>query len=80
VPELIDHGRTGFVGETNDELAAWCREVEGIDRRACRAEALRRFSPATMTDGYEAVYRRLLDAPNGRVAPREMAALGAGRS
>ena len=31
--------------------------VGDIDRRTCRREALRRFSPRAMADGYEAIYR-----------------------
>jgi glycosyltransferase involved in cell wall biosynthesis len=60
VPEVISHGLTGLIGETDDELAAHCASVGRLDRRACREEALRRFSPAAMADGYEAVYQRTL--------------------
>jgi glycosyltransferase involved in cell wall biosynthesis len=60
VPEVIAEGVTGFIGETDDELAGLCRRVGALDRAACRAEAERRFSPAAMTDGYAAVYGRLV--------------------
>jgi glycosyltransferase involved in cell wall biosynthesis len=60
VPEVVTDGVTGLIGETDEELAELCRRVDRIDRATCRADALRRFSPAAMTDGYEAVYRRLL--------------------
>ncbi len=77
VPEVITHGLTGYVGETNAELATWCEQVDRLDRAACRAEALRRFSPPVMTDGYEAVYRRLLHAPEAAgAARRELLAVG----
>ena len=60
VPELVKHGVTGFVGETDEELAWFCRQVHTLDRSACRDEAIRRFSVEAMTDGYERAYRRLL--------------------
>jgi glycosyltransferase involved in cell wall biosynthesis len=78
VPEVIANGVTGLIGETDDELADLCTRVDGISRAACRAEAARRFSVGAMTDGYEAVYRRLL-APAGTLAaasPRVAATTG----
>jgi glycosyltransferase involved in cell wall biosynthesis len=59
VPEVIDDGLTGLIGETDEELAELCLRVDRISRATCRAEAERRFSVRAMTDGYEAVYRGL---------------------
>jgi glycosyltransferase involved in cell wall biosynthesis len=59
VPELIRHGTTGFIGDTEDELVDAVRQLAQIDRSVCRAEAERRFSPATMADGYERIYEDL---------------------
>jgi len=59
VPEVVDEGRTGLIGETDAELAALCHRVHELDREICRAEATRRFSPRAMADGYEDVYRSL---------------------
>jgi glycosyltransferase involved in cell wall biosynthesis len=69
VPELVTHGVTGLIGETDDELARLCREVHAIDRAACRDEAVWRFSVEAMTTGYEQAYRRVL----GRVDRRSQA-------
>lgn len=66
VPEVITDGVTGLIGETDDDLVQLCQRIDSISREACRAEAVCRFSIAAMTDGYEAVYRRLapeLDVP-----------------
>jgi glycosyltransferase involved in cell wall biosynthesis len=60
VPEVIDDAVTGFVRDTEDELVDAVGRITDIDRARCRAEAERRFSPATMTDAYERVYERLL--------------------
>ena len=59
VPEVVDHGVTGLVGETDEELAALCRQVGELDRRACRAAADERFAPDMMAQGYEALYRQV---------------------
>jgi glycosyltransferase involved in cell wall biosynthesis len=60
VPEVIVHGRTGFIAETLDELVAAARQADRIDRAACRRHVERHFSVERMADGYEAVYARLL--------------------
>ena len=56
VPEVVTHGVTGLIGETDEELARLCRSVHRIDRQTCRDEAVRRFTPAEMARGYERIY------------------------
>jgi hypothetical protein len=68
VPEVITHGVTGLIGETDEELADLCDRVHNISREACRAEAILRFSPQAMADGYEAAYRRVMT--DGRQEPK----------
>ena len=58
VPEIVEHGVTGFVCDTEDELVDALGRISEIDRARCRAEAERRFSAAAMADQYERVYRR----------------------
>jgi glycosyltransferase involved in cell wall biosynthesis len=72
VPEVVTDGVTGLIGDSDEELARLCRRVEALDRAACREEAVRRFSPAAMTDGYEAVYRRLLGSVEADTAARRL--------
>lgn len=67
---LIDSGRTGFLVERGDSraMASALAELEADpDRRArvgkrARAQAERRFTLGRMADGYERVYRDVLDA------------------
>ena len=59
VPEGIDHGRTGFLCDTVDEMAALVPQLTAIDRAAVRAEAMRRFSEAAVVSAYEQLYERL---------------------
>ena len=61
VPELVKHGVTGLIGETDEELARLCHDVPSIDRAECREEAVWRFSVEAMTIGYERAYRLLVD-------------------
>ena len=58
--ELVEHGRTGFVVANEREMAAAIRDVEAIDRAACREAAERRFSDERMVADYLALYGRLL--------------------
>jgi glycosyltransferase involved in cell wall biosynthesis len=59
VPELLVHGRTGFIADTLDEMEAAVRGLDRIDRAECRREVLARFTVERMVDGYEALYRSL---------------------
>ncbi|HEX3245975.1 MAG TPA: glycosyltransferase family 4 protein [Chloroflexota bacterium] len=69
VPEVLEHGVTGFICETEDELVEAVGRLDEIDRARCRSEAMRRFSPALMADRYEQVYEHLIRwhraTPNG---------------
>jgi glycosyltransferase involved in cell wall biosynthesis len=55
--EIIQHGRQGFLVETEEELVAACKEVRSIDRRTCREWALNSFSVEKMTSDYEAAFQ-----------------------
>ncbi|HLH27167.1 MAG TPA: glycosyltransferase family 4 protein [Chloroflexota bacterium] len=61
VPEVVVDGVTGLIGDTNDELVQLCGHIDRLSRAACRADAVRRFSPRALADGYEAAYRRVLE-------------------
>jgi len=61
VPEGIDHGRTGFLCDTADEMAALVQRLPEIDRVIVRREAERRFSDTAVVAEYERLYERLAD-------------------
>lgn len=61
MPEIVRDGSTGFLFETVDEAVGFVARLDTIDPAACRANAEQRFSAAAMADGYERVYRRLLE-------------------
>jgi glycosyltransferase involved in cell wall biosynthesis len=60
MPELIDHGVTGFLVDTVEEAVEAIARVGEIDRHACRAAVAERFSVDRMADRYLALYRELL--------------------
>jgi glycosyltransferase involved in cell wall biosynthesis len=63
-PEIIEDGVTGFLAVPGDvdALARFARGLERFDRARCVRRARERFSTATMTTAYEAVYRRAITA------------------
>jgi glycosyltransferase involved in cell wall biosynthesis len=77
LPELVDHGITGWLAEDEDEFAAYLLRVDELDRDACRAVAEQRFSPAGMAARYEVFYRHVLNLA-GRRRPFSVPAAAAG--
>lgn len=59
-PEVVIDGKTGFVVDTVPEMNDAVKRAGEIDPRACREHVEQNFSPAKMTDGYEANYRLIL--------------------
>lgn len=58
--EVIAHGRTGFLCNSVEECADAVSKVAELDRYTCRKHVTNNFSVEQMTDGYEAVYRKVL--------------------
>lgn len=59
VPEVVEDGVTGFVRDSEEDLADVADQVTRLSRRACRERVERHFSVDAMTDGYETVYQSL---------------------
>jgi glycosyltransferase involved in cell wall biosynthesis len=55
-PEIIDHGRTGFLCQDAEDMANAVRQIHTINRRACRAAFEQRFTVQRMTERYLEVY------------------------
>ena len=60
VPEVIEHGVTGFVVETEDEARQAIARIGQLDRRRVRAEFERRFTVRRMTADYLEHYAALV--------------------
>ncbi|HEY9619031.1 MAG TPA: glycosyltransferase family 4 protein [Crinalium sp.] len=59
-PEVIAHGKTGFLCHNVEECVEAIAQIPQISRQACRDHVSAHFSVEHMTDGYETVYRYLL--------------------
>jgi len=60
MPELIEHGVTGFLVDTFDEAVAAIGRIGEIDRRACRRAVEERFTVERMANRYLALYETIL--------------------
>ncbi|MFI5783302.1 glycosyltransferase family 4 protein [Nocardia sp. NPDC051570] len=59
-PEIVDHGRTGFLCTGTQDMLDAIELIDSIDRTDCRAEAERRFDMHRMARDHVALYRRIL--------------------
>ncbi|HLO88219.1 MAG TPA: glycosyltransferase family 4 protein [Nostocaceae cyanobacterium] len=58
--EVIAHGESGFLCNNIQECIQAIDKVGELDRYACRRYVEKHFSVQQMTNGYEAVYKRVL--------------------
>ncbi len=68
--EVIVHGKTGLLCHSVDECVEAIDKATQLNRNDCREHVLKHFSVERMTDGYEAVYQKVLAerfAQNGHV-------------
>jgi glycosyltransferase involved in cell wall biosynthesis len=68
LPEVVEHGRTGFLVDGVAEIAEAMRRAPEIDSEACRSAARERFTAERMCAEYLALYRRLSARAEGHVA------------
>jgi glycosyltransferase involved in cell wall biosynthesis len=61
VPEVIDHGVTGFVVDSEAEAVEAIGRLGELDRRQVRARFEQRFTAARMAKEYLGHYRSLLE-------------------
>ncbi|HET7902704.1 MAG TPA: glycosyltransferase family 4 protein [Candidatus Nanopelagicales bacterium] len=60
MPELIRDGLTGFVVDDAQAAVGAVRGLPRLDRRACRGDAVRRFSADRMVRDYERLYASVI--------------------
>jgi len=60
MPEIVRHGETGFLADTEDGAARALGKIGSIDRAACRRSIEERFGIERMISGYEELYRSLV--------------------
>jgi glycosyltransferase involved in cell wall biosynthesis len=78
VPEIVDHGVTGYVVDSIDEAVAAIPLAKALDRAAIRRRFEERFSVERVARDYVALYgeilRRVADAVFTSAAPAQGAA------
>jgi hypothetical protein len=62
VPEIVEHGLTGFVVEDETSAVAAVHKVDRLSRKKIRSRFEDRFTARRMAEDYVAVYRGLIDA------------------
>ncbi len=67
VEEVIEHGRTGFVVDSEEEAIEATRLVPTIDRRECRRSFEQRFTARRMVERHVSVYAEMINAKAAQV-------------
>jgi glycosyltransferase involved in cell wall biosynthesis len=62
VPEVITDGLSGFVVDNMEDAVKAVQNASGLDRTACRAEFIKRFSAPTMARQYAKLYESIVAA------------------
>jgi len=61
VPEIIEHGRNGYIVSSIRDATAAVVESVSLDRAACRAAFEQRFTAGRMAQDYVSIYEKLLE-------------------
>jgi glycosyltransferase involved in cell wall biosynthesis len=61
VPEVVDHGKTGFVVNTVEDAVEAVLRVCDLDRTVCRRVFEERFTASRMCSDYLEIYKRICD-------------------
>lgn len=60
IPEIIINHKTGFIVEDVEGMIGAVANIKKINRAECRKYVLEKFTVDKMTDGYEAIYQKIL--------------------
>ncbi len=60
VPEVVAHGKTGYVVKTMDEAVSAIGQLSAINRKDCRRRVEEHFTVDHMVAGYEQAFQNLL--------------------
>jgi glycosyltransferase involved in cell wall biosynthesis len=81
VPEIIEHGVTGFIVDNEAEAIDAIKRIPTLDRRAVRAAFERRFTARRMAESYRGCFRELMAAADrSGVNPHLRQRFAAGRA
>jgi glycosyltransferase involved in cell wall biosynthesis len=69
LPEIVEHGITGFIVDSEEEMTAAVGKVQTLSPQVCRSRALERFCAGRMVDEYLALYRQVIGARAASTRP-----------
>jgi glycosyltransferase involved in cell wall biosynthesis len=69
VPEVVEHGASGFIVDDEPEAIAALSRIDRLDRHKVRQAFERRFLTRRMTDDYLRIYRTLLYRGQDELVP-----------
>jgi glycosyltransferase involved in cell wall biosynthesis len=75
VPEVIAHGKTGFICQSFAEMATMIPDALKLNRQTCREYVTNKFSVIHMVNGYQAIYEQAIKDRidlNGRTHGRKI--------
>lgn len=61
MPEIIQHGVTGFLANNQEEFEEYMTRIDEIDPKACREAVEKHFSVTTMAKHYTDRYREVIE-------------------
>jgi glycosyltransferase involved in cell wall biosynthesis len=62
IPELISHGKSGFLVDDMDEMLHYIEKIGSLDRNTIRAYVEQNFSAKVMVEKYTRVYHKVITA------------------
>jgi len=62
IPEIIEQGKTGFFGNTIDDLIGFTKRTSEINSADCREHIKKLFNNEIMVDRYLNLYRTIVAA------------------
>jgi glycosyltransferase involved in cell wall biosynthesis len=69
LPEIVEHGKTGFIVDDPSELADAMRLATSLSSEECRQAAVSRFSARAMAARYFALYDQMIAPMNQTLTP-----------
>lgn len=66
IREQIIEAKTGYIVRNIDEMAKAVGKIDKIDRAFCRDHAVKNFSAKAMAEGYEEVYKKVINSKGKR--------------
>jgi len=62
VPEIVEHGKTGFVVDTVDEMVEAVKHLDLLDAQECRFRVMCYFDSSKMAKTYLELYQNIIDS------------------